>query len=625
MAGTRRLTVAQATIAFLAQQFVERDGRERSFFGGVFGIFGHGNVAGLGEALETAPHGLRYYQCRNEQAMVHVAAGYAKRLNRLGTFACTTSIGPGATNLVTGAAAATVNRLPVLLLPGDLFATRKVAPVLQQLERRDSQTASVNEALRPVSRYWDRIERPEQLVTALSEAMRVLTSPAETGAVTLALPQDVQAEAYDFPEALFRRRVWAVARPRPDVALLDRAVDWIAASERPLLVVGGGVLHAEATEALARLVERTGIPVAETQAGKSALSWDHPANVGPVGVNGGLAANRLAVRADLVFAVGTRLTDFTTASKTAFQDPAVRFVGLNVVELDAAKHAALPLLGDARVGLEELAARLEERNWRVADGYAREIAELRAAWHAEVDRVAGLRGGDGRLSQPEVIATVNRAARPGDVVVCAAGSMPGDLLKLWRASRPGEYHVEYGYSTMGYEIAGGLGVKLASPESEVFVMLGDGSWLMLSGEVVTAIQEGIRLTVVLVDNHGFGSIHGLAEGIGERNDFNRFRFRNPATGRLDGPVLAIDFAANAASLGARIACPHDRAGLATALDDARHADRTTVIVVEVDPSVRVPSYEAWWDVPVAAVSASPTVRAAREEYERRRALERWFL
>ncbi|HXG39377.1 MAG TPA: 3D-(3,5/4)-trihydroxycyclohexane-1,2-dione acylhydrolase (decyclizing) [Candidatus Limnocylindrales bacterium] len=625
MSGTRRLTVAQATIAFLAQQFVERDGRERPFFGGVFGIFGHGNVAGLGEALETAPHGLRYYQCRNEQAMVHVAAGYAKRLNRLGTFACTTSIGPGATNLVTGAAAATVNRLPVLLLPGDLFATRKVAPVLQQLERSDSLDASVNDTLRPVSRYWDRIERPEQLVAALPEAMRVLTSPAETGAVTIALPQDVQAEAFDFPEALFRRRVWPVARPRPDARLLDRAVDWIAASERPLLIAGGGVLYAEASEALARFVERTGIPVAETQAGKSALPWDHPANVGPVGVNGSLAANRLAARADLVLAVGTRLADFTTASKTAFQDPAVRFIGLNVVEMDAAKQAALPLVGDAREGLAELGARVEERSWRVGDGYARQVAELREAWHAEVDRVSALPGGGGLLSQAEVIATVNRAARPGDVVVCAAGSLPGDLLKLWRASRPGDYHVEYGYSTMGYEIAGGLGVKLASPQSEVFVMVGDGSWLMLSGEIVTAIQEGIRLTVVLVDNHGFGSIHGLAESVGERNEFNRFRYRNPATGRLDGPVLALDLAANAASLGARVACPRDRAGLEVALEEARRADRTTVVVVEVDPSVRVPSYESWWDVPVAAVSESPTVRAAREEYERRRELERWFL
>lgn len=625
MSATRRLTTAQATIAFLAAQQVERDGRRWPFFAGVFGIFGHGNVAGVGEALENAPAGLRYHQCRNEQAMVHTAAAFAKRSNRLRTFACTTSIGPGATNLVTGAAMATVNRLPVLLLPGDIFATRRVAPVLQQLERSDSQDISVNDTLRPVSRYWDRIDRPEQLVTAMPEAVRVLTSPVETGAVTVALPQDVQAEAFDFPAELFETRVWTVARPRADEGLLDRAIEWIATSERPLLIAGGGVLYSEASGALAALVEATGIPVAETQAGKGSLAWDHPANVGPVGATGGLAANRLAREADLVICVGTRLSDFTTASKTGFADPDVRFIGLNVVEMDAAKHSALPLVADARTGLDELTERLRARGARVSGVYASRVASLRDDWNAQVARVRAAPGARGLLTQAEVIDVVNAAAAPDDVVVCAAGSLPGDLHKLWRTDRPGGYHVEYGYSTMGYEIAGGLGVRMASPESEIFVMVGDGSYLMLSGEIATSVQEGVRLTVVLLDNHGFKSITDLAGSLGARHGFNRFRMRDPGTGSLGGEFLPIDFAANAASLGARVIRAGDRASLSSALTEARRADRTTVVVVETDFEAQVPGYESWWDVPVAEVSGSETVRDAREEYERNLARERWFL
>jgi 3D-(3,5/4)-trihydroxycyclohexane-1,2-dione acylhydrolase (decyclizing) len=619
------MTTAQAVVAFLAHQEVERDGQRRPFFAGILGIFGHGNVGGLGEALQAPSAPLRYYQARNEQAMVHTAAAFAKAQARLATFACTTSIGPGATNLVTGAAMATVNRLPVLLLPGDIFARRQVAPVLQQLERPDSQDVSVNDALRPVSRYWDRINRPEQILSALPEAMRVLTSPAETGAVTVALPQDVQAEALEVPAPFLEPRVWTIPRLRPDRTLLARAAAMIAASRRPLLIAGGGVLYSEASAALDGFVRQTGIPVAETQAGKGALPWDHPQNVGPVGVNGGLAANRLAAGADVVIAVGTRLGDFVTASKTAFAHPQVRFVAINVAEMDAAKQAALPVVGDARVTLEELATALAEVGYRIDDGYAGEIEALRSAWNAEVDRLRSTAGSSGLLTQAEVIDEVNRAAGPDDTVVCAAGSLPGDLLKLWRTSRPGGYHLEYGYSTMGYEIAGGLGVKMARPQHEVFVLVGDGSYLMLANEIATSVQEGLRLIVILLDNHGFASISGLAESLGQRNEFNRFRHRDPASGQLTGPFLPIDFVANAASLGARAVRAADRAGLAAALAEARGADRTTVIVVETDAAARLPSYDAWWDVPVAEVSDSPLVRAAREDYERQRARQRWFL
>ena len=622
---TERLTAAQAVIRFLEVQSVERDGDEHSFFGGMFGIFGHGNVAGLGEALEAAGDRFRYYQARNEQAMVHAAVAFAKRHRRLRAFACTTSIGPGATNLVTGAALATINRLPVLLLPGDLFASRRVAPVLQQLERSDSEDVSVNDALRPVSRYWDRINRPEQLVSALPSAMRVLTSPAETGAVTLALPQDVQAEAFDYPAALFVPRVHHIPRARPDTAALGRAADAIAASKRPMIVVGGGLLYSDASDALDRLVRRFGLPVAETQAGKGALPWDHPFQVGPIGATGGSAANRLAHDADLVLAIGTRLSDFTTASWTAWQDPEVRFVGLNVAEFDAAKAAAMPLVGDARAGIEELAEALEARGWIGVDPDRRALADrLRSAWNAEVDRVLHLAGPD-LVSQPEAIRLVGEAAEAKGTVVCAAGSLPGDLHKLWRARRPGSYHLEYGYSTMGYEIAGGLGVKMAAPGDEVFVMVGDGSYLMLSSEIATAVQEGLKLIVVLLDSHGFRSIDSLARASGGRNRFNSFRERDPATGELSGDNLALDFAANARSLGADAIQARGGAELEAALGAARRSPRTTVIVAELDPSIVVPNYESWWDVPIAETSTSETVRDARANYEAHVATERRFL
>ena len=625
MSRTRRLTAAQAIVEFIIAQSVERDGDEHRFFEGVLGIFGHGNVAGLGEALEAAQDRIRYIQARNEQGLVHTAVAFAKRSRRLRAFACTTSIGPGATNLVTGAATATVNRLPVLLLPGDIFASRRVTPVLQQLERPESQDVSVNDCLRPVSRYWDRMNRPEQLISALPAAMRVLTSPTETGAVTLALPQDVQAEAFDFPTTLFEPRVHRIPRARPDRAALERAADLISRSQRPLIVAGGGVIYSDASDALAAFATRFGIPVVETQAGKGSLAWDHPLQLGAIGVSGGSAGNAAAREADLVLAVGTRLADFTTASWTAWQDPDVRFVALNVVELDAAKAAATALVADARVGLEELEVALDRRGWAGVEPEQQATNErLRTAWNAEVDHVLHLHS-PVHLSQPEVIRLVNEAARPGDVLVQAAGGLPGDLHKLWRTERPGDYHVEYGYSTMGYEIAGGLGVKMASPGAEVYVMVGDGSYLMLSAELTTSVQEGRRLTVVLLDNHGFQCIKNLSGVCGGHNEFNSFRFRDPATGELSGPNLPIDFAANAASLGAHVLRADSAAELAAALRDARGADRTTVIVVEVDPSVAVPDYGSWWDVPVAEVSTSESVREARRAYDKHVTTERRFV
>jgi 3D-(3,5/4)-trihydroxycyclohexane-1,2-dione acylhydrolase (decyclizing) len=610
-----RLTVGQALLRFLAAQHVERDRVRRPFFAGCFGIFGHGNVAGFGQALHERPDLLPYHAARNEQAMVHAATAFARMRNRLAALACTTSIGPGATNLVTGAACATVNRLPVLLLPGDVFASRRPDPVLQQLEVPWRGECSVNDCLRPVSRYWDRIDRPEQLVPAALAAMRVLTNQAETGAVTLALPQDVQAEAFDYPAELFEPRTWRVGRPLTEAALLDRAAELVRSSTRPFLVAGGGVIYSEATEALARLAGRTGIPVGETQAGKGSLPFDHLFSVGAVGVTGTFAANRLAAEADLVVGVGTRWTDFTTASKTAFRDPGVRFVNVNIADFDAAKHAGLALVGDARATLEALEARLA--GWSVAPERRALVAELREAWAHEVDRLHRL-GHRPAPAQSEVLGAVAELSGPRDVVVSAAGSMPGDLHKLWRTRDPKGYHVEYGYSTMGYEIAGGLGVKMADPSREVFVLVGDGSYLMMAQEIVTTLQEGLKLTVVLVDSQGFASIGGLSRSLGTEG------FGTRLTGR-DGSPLPIDLATNAAGLGAHVFRARDVDELRDALVAARAIDRTVVIHVPVDPDVGVPAYESWWDVPVAEVSETPAVQEARRAYDRARRARRWYL
>jgi len=625
-ATTIRLTAAQALIRFLAGQHVERDGVEHTFFGGCFGIFGHGNVAGIGEALYESPGLLTYYQARNEQAMVHTAAGYARMRNRLGALVCTTSIGPGATNMVTGAALATVNRLPVLLLPGDVFASRRPDPVLQQLETPWAGDVSVNDCFRPVSRYFDRISRPEQVISAALQAMRVLVNQAETGAVTLAFPQDVQAEAYDFPEEFLGKRVWHVPRPLPDDAALDRAVAAIRASSRPLIVAGGGVIYSEATEALRSFCERTGIPVGETQAGKGSLPYDHPSALGAIGVTGTFAANRIAAGADLVIGIGTRWSDFTTASKTAFGNPDVRFVNVNVADFDAAKHAGVGLVGDARATLERLDGLLE--GWSVEGSYREEAARLNADWDAEVSRLYAL--GHGPLpAQSEVLGAVNDASEPSDVMVCAAGSMPGDLHKLWRTRDPKGYHVEYGYSCMGYEIAGGLGVKLAAPEREVYVLVGDGSYLMLSSEIVTSIQEGLKLTIVLVDSRGFTSIGALSRSLGTDGFGTLYRYRRNGSLGVDSEgstaYLPVDLAASAESLGARViraaTIEELRAGLAAAKEETG----TTVIAIEVDRYEGVPGYESWWDVAVSEVSDVPAVRTAREQYEAARQNERRHL
>ena len=623
MSGTRRLTMAQAMLQFLCNQYVERDGIEHQFFQGVFGIFGHGMVAGLGLALEEYKDQIRYYQCRNEQGMVHTATAFAKEKNRLQAMICTSSIGPGATNMITGAATATINRIPVLLLPGDIFARRNVAPVLQQLESPQTQDISVNDCFKPVSRYWDRINRHEQIITSLPEALRVLTSPADTGAVTIAIPQDVQTEAYDYPEAFFRKRVHHIPRPRPEEVMLDRAVQWIRESQRPMIIAGGGVLYSEASAELAAFCEATGIPFSETQAGKGSLPWDHPYNLGAIGVTGTLSANRIARDADLVINLGTRLSDFTTASKTQFENPAVRFIGMNIGAFDAVKHSALPLICDAKAGLRDLTQRLQAAGYKTAETYRAEIRQLIAEWNQEAERLFNL--GASPISQGEVIGVVTNFAGPNDVMVCAAGGLPGDLHKLWRVKAPKGYHLEYGYSCMGYEIAGGLGVKMADPSREVYVLVGDGSYLMLSNELVTSIQEGYKLTVVFLDNHGFNCIRGLAASCGSHGFGNQFKFRDPQTGLLTGNNLPIDFAANAASLGAHVLKANTRAELEQALEKAKRYDKTTFIAIEVNPEIYVPGYDSWWDVAVPEVSGLESVRQARAAYEEKRKKERYFL
>lgn len=618
---TKRLTVGQAIVDYLLQQQVERDGRRQRFVAGVAGIFGHGCIAGVGQALLQSQK-LPYLHTKNEQASVHLATAFAKMSNRLRTYACISSIGPGATNMVTGAATATVNRIPVLLMPGDIFARRNVGPVLQQLEHPGSQDISVNDCFRPVSKYWDRINRPDQLMNALPEALRVLTSPAETGAVTLCLPQDVQAEAYDFPAQLFEERIWYIPRPAPEAELLRRAIAWIKSSRKPLIVAGGGVLYSEASQALAAFASATGIPVGETQAGKGSLPYNHPQNLGAIGVTGTFAANRVARDADLVIGIGTRYSDFTTASKTAFQNPKVRFININMAEFDAFKHHALPLVSDARVALQVLAAALAD--WQVSQSYRRQGERLNQAWDQEVTRLYTTSSGL-PVSQAEVVGAVNEISRPQDVVFCAAGSLPGDLHRLWRTRDPKGYHLEYGYSCMGYEIAGGLGAKLAAPEREIYVMVGDGSWLMMSSEIVTAVQEGVKLTIVMLDNHGFQSIGGLSRAIGNGAFGTEYRFRNTKTGRLEGEVLPIDFAANARSLGAHVLCAQDIPELKKALLEAREQTKTTVIVIETDAAKRSPGYDSWWDVPIAEVSTMKSVQATRRAYEKAKTRERYFI
>lgn len=620
---TQKLTVAQALIAFLQKQYTERDGTEQRLFAGCFGIFGHGNIAGIGQALFQDP-GFRYYQSRNEQAMVHAAAAYAKMKNRLSTFACTSSIGPGATNMISAAAGATINRIPVLLLPGDIFARRNVDPVLQQLESAVSQDISVNDCFKPVSKYWDRINRAEQLITSLPAAMRVLTSPADTGTVTLALPQDVQPEAFDFPVELFERRTWHIPRARPDREVLLKAVEIIKNAKRPMIIAGGGTIYSEATEALQTFVNKTGIPVGETFAGKGSLPYDDPHNLGGTGATGTEGANYISERADVVIGIGTRYSDFTTASKTAFQHPDVRFININVAEFDAYKHAGLAVTGDARVVLEELTEALN--GYRVDSAYEEEVKNFNISWDKKVDNAYTPIEDGGPPSQSEVVGALNTFVGPKDILLNASGSLPGDIHKLWRTRDPKGFHHEYGYSCMGYEIAGGLGAKMAFPDREIYVMVGDGGYLMMSSEIVTSIQERYKLTIILIDNKGFGSIGGLSKSIGQEGFGTEYKYRNEESGQLDGAYLPVDLAANAASLGADVIRAKDIKSFSEALLTAKSKQKTTVIYIETVPERKIAGYGwAWWDVPVSQVSEVAGVNKAYKTYIENKKKQRYFL
>jgi 3D-(3,5/4)-trihydroxycyclohexane-1,2-dione acylhydrolase (decyclizing) len=618
---TERLTVGQAVVRFMMAQKVERDGNVHDFFGGAFGIFGHGNVAGIGQAMLQYQDQFRYFQGRNEQGMVHMATGYAKMRNRLGALAVSTSVGPGSSNMITGAATATVNHIPVLLLPSDVFATRTTGAVLQQLEMPYGQDITANDSFRAVSRYFDRIYRPEQLAPALLEAMRVLTSPVDTGAVTLALPQDVQAEAHDFPAQLFKERTWHIPRNRADRAALLRAAVVIKEAKRPLIIAGGGIVYSEATEELVKFVDRTGIGVGVTQAGKAGMPHDHELALGALGTSGSAYANRFANDADVVIGIGTRYTDFTTASNTLFRNPGVKFVNINVAEIDAHKEAGLPLVGDAREVLADLAELLS--GWTTGEVFRSEVRQAASDWRQEIDTIIEVRDG-GTLSQGEMIGIVNAAAGPRDVVVNAAGSMPGDLHRLWRAGSPKGYDMEYGNSCMGYEVAGAVGAQLADPTRRVFALVGDGSWLMLSQELMTAVQEGIKLTVVLVDNHGYGSIAALSDTLGSQTFGTRFNHRGD-DGRHSGRRIDVDLPANARSYGAEVFEAYDAQELRAALDKARDCEGPSVVYVKVDSQGRFGGSGAWWDVPVAEVSELESSRQAREVYEQKRAYQRLYL
>ena len=603
---TVQLTASQALVRYLAAQEIEPG---IPFIAGVWAIFGHGNVAGLGEALATAGDRLPTWRGHNEQGMAHAAIAFAKASNRRRAMAVTTSIGPGATNLVTAAATAHVNRLPLLLLPGDVFASRAPDPVLQQIEDFRDGTVSANDCFRPVSRYFDRITRPEQLLTALPRAFATMTDPAECGPATLSLCQDVQAQAHDWPERFFEPRLRRPRRPRPDTVELRTALDAIRGARRPLLVAGGGVHYAQATGTLREFVEAHGLPVAETQAGKSALAWDHPLNLGPLGVTGSSAANAAAAAADLIIAVGTRLTDFTTGSWSLFAHPARRILQVNAAAYDAAKHAAIPLVCDAGAGLEALTEGLGD--WRAPepDGAGGAHTSARSAWNAAVDAATAPPGGNSLPSDAQVIGAVQRGTGPDTVLVCAAGGLPGELHKLWRATRPNGYHLEYGYSCMGYEIAGGLGVKMALPEREVVVMVGDGSYLMMNSELATSVMLGVKIIVVVLDNRGFGCIHRLQAAVGGA------RFNNLLDDTSLGTPPRVDFVAHARALGAVAEKADSIEALERALARARDRDRSCCIVIDTDPAAATEAGGHWWDVPVPEVSEREAVRAARAGYE----------
>ncbi|MDN3025539.1 3D-(3,5/4)-trihydroxycyclohexane-1,2-dione acylhydrolase (decyclizing) [Streptomyces sp. S.PB5] len=621
---TRRLTVAQALVRFLSVQYTERDGVRHRLIAGTWGIFGHGNVAGLGQALlEAGEDVMPFHQGRNEQSMVHAAVGHARHLDRLSAQAVTTSIGPGATNLVTGAALATINRIPVLLLPGDYFATRAADPLLQQLEHPTEADVSVNDTLRPVSRWFDRVTRPEALIPAALNAMRILADPAETGAVTLALPQDVQAEAHDWPEEFFAERVWRVRRPAPDPVELAEAVRAVRSAARPLIVAGGGVHHSGAEEALRALVDATGIPVASTQAGKGALRHDHPADLGGIGHTGTAVSDDLARTADLVIGVGTRYTDFTTASGTLFRNPGVRFLNLNITGFDAHKLAARTLVCDARAGLEALTEGLGDH--RVDSAYEAEYRAGKDRWERIVETAYRADDENAVPTQTQLLGALDAVVGDEDVVINAAGSLPGDLHKLWRARSPRQYHLEYGYSCMGYEIPAAIGVQQASPDTPVWALVGDGTYLMMPTEIVTAVQEGLPVNLVLIQNHGYASIGGLSETVGGERFGTAYRYR-AADGTFSGAPLPVDLAANAGSLGMDVLRAKTVRELREALAAARASDRPTCVYVETDTAnPAAPPTQAWWDVPVAEVASREAASSAREEYDRQVAARRRHL
>jgi 3D-(3,5/4)-trihydroxycyclohexane-1,2-dione acylhydrolase (decyclizing) len=606
-------------VKFLASQYAERDGRQNRFIEGIWGIFGHGNVSGLGQGIVEVAHqvGLRFYRPQHEQGMVHIASAFAKHRNRLSTFACTTSIGPGALNMVTGAGVATVNRLPVLLLPSDYFANRVPDPVLQQIEHPLERDVSASDAFRPVSKFFDRISRPEQLLASLPEAFRILTDPAETGAVTVSLPEDVQAEAFDWPEEFFEKRIWYVRRPIPEPELVQKAVELIKKAKRPIIISGGGTIYSDACEELRKFSDEFCIPITETQAGKGVVEWNYPWNAGPVGSNGAVSANELAREADLIVALGSRLTDFTTASRTQFENPAVRFIAINVTPMDASKAAALPLVADVKRSLAELGPALRNAGYRgTSEQYQAEVAKLKAAWDSRVTEIRTLKEEDGDLAETGVIGLVNDAVGGKATVVCAAGNLPGELLRLWRPEDPKAYHLEYGFSCMGYEIPGGLGVKLAEPERDVVVMVGDGTYIMMNSEIVTAIAEGLTLTIVVLDNHGYQCILGLQRICGVSDFGNELRFRDSKSGMLTGDYVPIDFQKHAEAMGAHAVLAKTAAEVTAAVKAAKNRKGVSVVVIPVDPEKRMPSLGTWWDVPVAEVSAIEKTRQTRANYDK---------
>ena len=611
---TIRLTMAQALLRFLDVQYVELDGAEHKFVQGVMGIFGHGNVTGLGEALEYGGTDLRYIQGNNEQGLVHAATAYAKQKNRLGIFACTSSIGPGATNMITGAATATVNRIPVLLLPGDVFASRQPDPVLQQIETPWDHTINANNAFKPVSRYWDRIERPDQLMIAGLNAMRVLTDPVETGAVTLCLPQDTQAEAFDYPESFFGKKVWHLDRRAPHPRALKEAVSILSSAQKPLIVAGGGVHYSQAAETLRNFAETFGIPVSETQAGKSAMSWKDPMSVGAVGVTGTSAANLLAKAADVVLVVGSRLQDFTTASKQIFASD-VKLLHLNVSKFDGLKMDSIMLQADAKSGLESLSEELRKAKFQTSAEYRGCVSQLQSEWNAEVDRLYNLTSEEGNV-QTSIVGTLNEFMAPEDIVLCAAGSLPGDLHRLWRSEIPKTYHMEYGYSCMGYEVAGGLGAKMAMEKGEVYIIVGDGSYLMLHSEILTALKEHVKINIVLLDNSGYQCIKNLQIAHGSAGFGNEFRFREENTGRLTGDFTAVDFKKYAEALGVKAFYAEDADQLSCSLEKARSETVSTLIEVKVLPGTMTGGYHSWWRVGVPEVSNCKATQESHLEMAR---------